>query len=175
MIKQYIKNYKDFPIKGIDFKCIASLCQYAQGFREANDFIYNSLGSIGIDKVIGIDARGFIFAAVLADRIRKPLILARKKDKLPPPTKSKSYDLEYGKATIEIKSDSIQKFENVVIIDDLIATGGTINATIDIVQELEANILAVACVVDLPFLSGSTNIRSRGIPVHSGVEYDVGT
>lgn len=175
MIKQYIKSYKDFPIKGIDFKCIASLCQYAQGFREANDFIYNSIGSIGIDKVIGIDARGFIFAAVLADRIRKPLILARKKDKLPPPTKSKSYDLEYGKATIEIKSDSIQKFENVVIIDDLIATGGTINATIDIVQELEANILAVGCVVDLPFLSGSTNIRSRGIPVHAGVEYDVGT
>ena len=171
MIKQYIKRYKNFPIKGIDFKCTASLCQYAQGFREANDFLHDSIGSIGIDKVIGIDARGFIFAAVLADRIRKPLILARKTGKLPPPIRSKSYDLEYGTATLEIKSDSIEKFENVVIIDDLIATGGTINAAIDIVNELEANVIAVGCVMDLPFLSGSSKIRERGIPVHSGVEY----
>ena len=172
MIKQYIKRYKDFPIKGIDFKCTASLCQYAQGFREANDFIHNTIGSIGIDKVVGIDARGFIFAGVLADRIRKPLVLARKKGKLPPPVSSKSYDLEYGKATLEIKSNAIEKFENIVIIDDLIATGGTINAAIDIVQKLGGNIIAVCCVMDLPFLSGSTNIRNRGIPVYSGVEYD---
>ena len=172
MIKQYIKNYIDFPIKGIDFKCTASLCQYAQGFREANDFIFNSIESIKVDKVIGIDARGFIFAAVLADRIRKPLILARKEGKLPPPITSKSYDLEYGKATLEIKSDSIEKFENIVIIDDLIATGGTINAAIDIVQELEANVIAVGCVMDLPFLSGSAKIRDRGIPVYAGVEYN---
>ena len=171
MIKQYIKNYKDFPIKGIDFKCTASLCQYAQGFREANDFIYNSLGSLDVDKVVGVDARGFIFASVLADRKRKPLVLARKKGKLPPPVSSKSYSLEYGEAVIEIKSDSIQKFENIVIIDDLIATGGTINAAIDIIQELGGNVIAVCCVMDLPFLSGSAKIRDRGIPVYAGVEY----
>jgi len=172
MIKQYIKRYKDFPVKGIDFKCIASLCQHAQGFREANNFIYNSIGSIGVDKVMGIDARGFIFASVLADRSRKPLILARKAGKLPPPVKSKSYDLEYGTANLEIKSDSIEMDDNVVIIDDLIATGGTVNAAIDIVQELGGKVIAVSCLVDLPFLLGSSKIRDRGIPVYAGVEYN---
>ena len=172
MIKQYIRRYKDFPIKGIDFKCTASLCQYAQGFREANDFIYNSMNSLGIDKVVGIDARGFIFASVLADRIRKPLILARKGGKLPPPVNSKSYDLEYNTATLEIKSDSIEMIDKVVIIDDLIATGGTVNATIDIIQELGGEVVAVGCIMDLPFLSGSNMIRDRGIPVFAGVEYD---
>ena len=171
MIKQYIKSYKDFPIKGIDFKCIASLCQYAQGFREANDFIYNSIGSIGIDKVIGIDARGFIFAAVLADRIRKPLILARKKDKLPPPTKSKSYDLEYGKATIEIKSDSIQKFENVVIIDDLIATGGTAEAAAKLIEISKGKVAAFIFVINLFDLGGCDNLLKKGYKVENLMDF----
>lgn len=172
MIKQYIKSYKDFPIQGIDFKCTASLCQYAQGFREANDFIYRSAQLNNVDKVVGIDARGFIFAAVLADRLRKPLILARKKGKLPPPVSAKSFKLEYGEATLEIKSDSIDKYDNVVIIDDLIATGGTINAAINIVQELGGNVTSVCCVMDLPFLLGSSKIQDKGIPVYAGVTYN---
>ena len=172
MIKDYVRSYKDFPKEGIDFKCTASLCQRPQGFAEANNFLYDKLLKYcPVDKIVGLDARGFIFASIFAHRTRNPLVLARKKGKLPPPTNFKEYQLEYNTATLEIKSDAINKDDRVIIIDDLMATGGTMNAAIDIVQELGGNIIACACIMDIAYLPGSTSIKDRNIPFYAGAEY----
>jgi adenine phosphoribosyltransferase len=172
MIKEYIKSYKDFPVKGVDFKCTASLCASEKGFARANNAIYQSLLKyMPVDKVIGLDARGFIFASVLCHRTRTPLVLARKQGKLPGSLISKTFELEYGNATMEIQSDSINRGERVIIIDDLMATGGTAQAVIDMVYDLHATPVAVACVMDLSFLGGSKKIREQGIDFYGAVEY----
>ena len=172
MIKNYVTSYQDFPKDGIDFKCTASLCQSPEGFAEANNFVYsNLLKYCPVDKIVGLDARGFIFASIFAHRTRGPLVLARKKGKLPPPTESKEYQLEYSTATLEIKSDAISKDDKVIIIDDLMATGGTMNAAIDIVEALGGKVIACACIMDLTYLPGSSIIKNRNIPFYSGVEY----
>jgi len=172
MLKNYIKSYKDFPVQGVDFKCTASLCQNPTGFAKANNYIYdNLLKYCPVDKIVGLDARGFIFASVFAHRTRNPLILARKQGKLPPPVKSKTYDLEYGTATLEIKSDAISQGDKVILIDDLMATGGTMNTAIDIVEQLGGRVMAVACVMNLKFLPGEKSLQDRCIPFYAGVEY----
>ena len=172
MIKEYIRSYQNFPKDGIDFKCTASLCQSPEGFAEANNFIYSKLLKYcPVDKIVGLDARGFIFASVFAHRTRGPLVLARKQGKLPPPVLSKKYQLEYDTATIEIKSNAISKGDSVIIIDDLMATGGTMNAAVDIVEELGGNVIACACIMNLTFLPGSSIIKNRKIPFYSGVDY----
>ena len=172
MIKNYVRSYQDFPKDGIDFKCTASLCQSPEGFAEANNFVYsNLLKYCPVDKIVGLDARGFIFASVFAHRTRGPLVLARKQGYLPPPTDSIEYQLEYSTATLEIKSDAISKDDKVIIIDDLMATGGTMNAAIDIVEALGGKVIACACIMDLTYLPGSSIIKNRNIPFYSGVEY----
>lgn len=172
MLKKYIKSYQDFPVKGVDFKCTASLCA-SKGFKPANDYLYSVLKERKFNKIIGIDARGFIFASILSYRTEKPLILARKVGKLPGKTISKSYALEYGEASIEIKDEDLEKDDMVIIVDDLIATGGTIQAVIDIINEKEATVDSVICLMDLPFLGGSAKIEEQNIKVIKGVEYGV--
>jgi len=172
MLKKYIKSYQDFPVEGVDFKCTASLCA-SKGFKPANDYLYSVLKERKFNKIIGIDARGFIFASILSYRTEKPLILARKVGKLPGKTISKSYALEYGEASIEIKDEDIQKGDKVVIVDDLIATGGTIEAVIDMVEEKEATVDFVVCLMNLKFLGGSDKINNRKINFLQGVQYDV--
>ena len=172
MLKKYIKSYQDFPVEGVDFKCTASLCA-SKGFKPANDYLYSVLKERKFNKIIGIDARGFIFASILSYRTEKPLILARKVGKLPGKTISKSYALEYGEASIEIKDEDIQKGDKVVIVDDLIATGGTIEAVIDMVEEKEAAVDFVVCLMNLKFLGGSDKINNRKINFLQGVQYDV--
>jgi len=174
MIKDYIKSYEDFPVKGVSFKDISSLCN-SDGFKLANDFLYETLlqytSEKFTDKVIGIDARGFIFASVFASKTSLPLVLARKKEKLPGEIESETYNLEYGLATIDMKKDSIKPKDRVIIIDDLCATGGTILATCDIVRRLGGKVIAVATIIDLPKIGGSDKIRERNIPFHSAVTY----
>lgn len=174
MIKDYIKSYEDWPVKGVSFKDISSLCN-SDGFKLANDFLSSNLTKYTSEsftnKIIGIDARGFIFASVFADRTSLPLVLARKEGKLPGDVESKTYDLEYGEATIEIKKDSINFKDNVIIIDDLCATGGTILATIDMVNNLGGNVIAVGSIIDLPKLGGSDKIKERNIPFYNAVTY----
>lgn len=172
MLKKYIKSYQDFPVEGVDFKCTASLCA-SKGFKPANDYLYSVLKERKFNKIIGIDARGFIFASILSYRTEKPLILARKVGKLPGKTISKSYALEYGEASIEIKDEDIQKGDKVVIVDDLIATGGTIEAVIDMVEKKEATVDFVVCLMNLKFLGGSDKIKNRKINFLQGVQYDV--
>jgi|TARA_R110000851_G_scaffold285777_2_gene439527 adenine phosphoribosyltransferase len=172
MIKQYIKSYKDFPVEGVDFKCTASLCADPEGFMRTNNFFYSSLLKYcPVSKIIGLDARGFIFASVLAHRTKGPLVLARKVGKLPGPTVQRDFKLEYGTDTLEIQSTSIEKGDTVFIIDDLMATGGTVQACIDIVHELGGSVTAVACAMDLTFLGGSQRIKDQGINFYSGADF----
>jgi len=172
MIKEYIKSYKDFPKQGIDFKCTASLCASQKGFARTNNAIYqNMLKYMPVDKIIGLDARGFIFASVLCHRTRTPLVLARKQGKLPGSLSTRTFELEYGTATMEIQKDSIDRGDRVVIVDDLMATGGTVQAVIDMIYELHATPVAIACAMDLSFLGGSQKIIQQGIDFFSAVEY----
>ena len=164
-------SYKDFPKPGIVFCDILPVLRDRDIFAELIESMVKSDSLSNSDAIVAIDARGFIFASIFAHRTRNPLVLARKKGKLPPPTKSKEYQLEYNTATLEIKSDAISKDDRVIIIDDLMATGGTMNAAIDIVQELGGKIIACACIMDLTFLPGSTLIKDRNIPFYAGVEY----
>ena len=173
-IKDYIRSFEDFPAKGVSFKDTAGLCN-SEGFQLANRFISEKLTKYTsksfVDKFIGIDARGFIFASPIAYNTNTPLVLARKKDKLPGELISKTYDLEYGTSTIEIQKDSINQKDNVIIIDDLCATGGTILATINIVKTLNARVSAVLCIIDLPGLGGSSKIKELNIPFYNAVSY----
>ncbi len=171
MIKQYIKSYQDFPKEGVDFKCTASLCA-GEGFRLTNNFMYdNLLKYCPVDKIVGLDARGFIFGAVLAHRTRGSLVLCRKQGKLPGATVSNTFELEYGTATMEIQKDSINRGDRVIIVDDLMATGGTMQAAIDMVYELHATPVAVAVAIDLSYLGGSKSIIQQGIPFYAATEY----
>lgn len=172
MIKQYIKSYPNFPVDGVDFKCTASLCASPEGFELVNNHIYAALLKYcPVDKIIGLDARGFIFASVFAARTRGPLVLARKAGKLPGVTTRRDFQLEYASASLEIQSDSISEGDKCIIIDDLMATGGTMNAAIDIIEELGGNVIAAACAMDLTFLPGANSIRNRGIDFYTSVSY----
>ena len=125
-----------------------------------------------MDRIVAVDARGFIFGGTLAWRLNKPLVLARKKGKLPGAVHGQEYALEYGSATMELQSDSIHTGENVIIVDDLLATGGTALACINIIQrEWNANVIGFACIVNLPDLGGEARIKQLGIPVIKAVEY----
>ena len=171
MIKQYIKSYPDFPKEGVDFKCTASLCA-GKGFRLTNNSMYDSLLKyMPCDKIVGLDARGFIFGGVLAHRTRMPLVLCRKQGKLPGSTLSQTFELEYGTATMEIQKDSINRGDRVIIIDDLMATGGTMQAAIDMIYELHATPIAVAVAMDLSYLGGSKSIIQQGISFYAATEY----
>ena len=171
MFKQYIKSYPDFPKEGVDFKCTASLCA-GKGFRLTNNFMYDSLLKyMPCDKIVGLDARGFIFGGVLAHRTRMPLVLCRKQGKLPGSTVSQTFELEYGTATMEIQKDSINRGDRVIIIDDLMATGGTMQAAIDMIYELHATPIAVAVAMDLSYLGGSKSIIQQGIPFYAATEF----
>ncbi len=173
-IKDYIKSYKDFPIAGVDFKDISSLCN-SDGLKLACDtiekkLVFNVCNSK--PKILALDARGFIFGSIIADRNNLNLILCRKKGKLPGETIAKDLQLEYNKSTLEIQKDTIKTNDEIIIIDDLMATGGTVLATIEMVKELGGNIAAVACIIDLPYLGGSNKIKELNIPFYSSVKYD---
>jgi adenine phosphoribosyltransferase len=173
LIKDYIKTYPDWPVKGVDFKDTSSLCN-GPGLRLAQNFMYDRMLKYKhkVDRIVAVDARGFIFGGVLAHRFNVPLVLARKKGKLPGAVHGQEFKLEYGSATLEIQSDSIHDGENVIIIDDLLATGGTALAVINIIQrEWRANVLAFGCVVNLPEVGGEARVLQAGVPVIKAVEY----
>ena len=133
-LKKYIRSIPDYPKKGILFRDITTLIKDANAFRYTNDKIIELAKNIDFDKVAAIESRGFIFASTVAYNLKKPFILLRKKNKLPAETYSVDFELEYGKATIEVHKDSINKDDSVLIIDDLIATGGTAEAAAELVK-----------------------------------------
>jgi len=169
-LKETIRSIKDWPIKGVIFRDLTTLMQDPAAFRESCDILYERYKDMNIDKIVGIDARGFVFGAVLAYKLDIGFIPVRKKGKLPWKTIQKTYSLEYGEDTIEIHEDAIEKGEKVIIVDDLIATGGTIGATVKLVKQLGADIIECAFVVELPDLKGRDQIQ--GCKVFSITEFE---
>ena len=154
-IKKSIRNVPDFPKPGIQFKDITTLLQNLDAFGETIDFFYNTFKNENIDVIVGIESRGFIFAAPLSLKLGCKFALARKPGKLPYNTISEEYELEYGTDAIEMHKDAIIDGDRVLIVDDLLATGGTANATGSLVKRLNGNIISYAFVIELVELNGA--------------------
>lgn len=160
-IKSKVRSIPDWPIKGVIFRDITTLLEDPKAFKAICKIFYNRYVDQKVDKIVGIDARGFLFGAVLAYELEISLVPVRKKGKLPYKTISESYTLEYGEETIEIHEDAISRGDRVVIIDDLMATGGTIAASAALVEKLGGNILECAFVIELPDLKGREKLGNR--------------
>ena len=170
--KSIIRDIPDYPKKGIVFKDITTLLKDSSAFQEVINVFYEKLKNEKIDKVIGIESRGFIFGAPLAYKLNVGFVPIRKKGKLPGETISINYDLEYGTDQIEMHTDALQKGERVILIDDLIATGGTALAAIELINKMEAEIIENLFLIDLTFLGGSQSIKEIGHKVFSICNYE---
>ena len=170
--KSLIRDIPDYPRKGIIFKDITTLLKDSNAFQDVINVFYEKLKNQKVDKIIGIESRGFIFGAALAFKLNVGFIPIRKKGKLPGETISVNYDLEYGTDQIEIHIDALKKGEKVVLIDDLIATGGTALAAIELINKVDAEIVENLFLIDLTFLGGSQSIKKLGQKVFSICEYD---
>ncbi len=162
-IKSKIRTIPDWPKKNIMFRDITTLLKSPDGLKETVDLLYCRYADKKIDKVVGIESRGFILAAPLAYRLGCGFVPVRKPGKLPAECESEEYSLEYGKDKIEIHKDAINKGDKVLIIDDLLATGGTMNAARNLVKKLHGEIIECACVVELPELKGREKIKGEKI------------
>ena len=160
-IKSKVRSIPDWPIKGVIFRDITTLLEDPKAFKAICSIFYDRYVNEKVDKIVGIDARGFLFGAVLAYELDIGFIPIRKKGKLPYKTISESYTLEYGEETIEIHEDAITSGDRVVIIDDLMATGGTIAASAALVEKLGGDILECAFVIELPDLKGREKMDNR--------------
>lgn len=169
-LKQLIRTVPDFPKPGIMFYDITTLLKNAYGLRTTIDRLVECIDDPNVDTVIGVEARGFIFAPALAYRLKAGFVPVRKPRKLPAQTESISYDLEYGTDTLEIHKDAIGEGHRVVIADDLLATGGTARAVVDLVERLGGVVAGLAFVVELNFLKGRD--RFPGHKVSSLLRYD---
>lgn len=170
-LKDMIRDVEDFPKEGIVFKDITTLLADAESFQKAVDLIAYRYMSKKIDKVIGIEARGFVVGAALAYKLCKGVVLIRKKGKLPYKTIQASYELEYGTDVLEIHLDAIKSGENVLIVDDLLATGGTVKASIELIEKLKGNIIECCFLCELEFLKGRDIIEKEGYNVFSLLKF----
>ena len=169
-IKDSIRSIPDWPIPGVMFRDITTLLQDPEAFRESCDVLYNRYKDAGLDKVVAIDARGLVFGAVLAYKLNIGFVPVRKIGKLPHKTIQASYALEYGESAVEIHEDSIKKGEKVIIVDDLVATGGTLAAAVELVEKLGGDIVELACVIELPDLGGREKVK--GHKLFSMIEFE---
>ena len=169
-VKDYIISIPDFPSKGIIFRDVTSVLESPEGYALAIDELNKLLDGVDYDLIAGTESRGFIFGAPLAYMNKKGFIPVRKKGKLPRETVEMSYDLEYGSATIEIHKDAIQPGEKVVIVDDLIATGGTLAAACKLVEQLQGEVAQIAVVMELAGLNGRDQLRKY--PLTSLITYE---
>jgi adenine phosphoribosyltransferase len=166
-LKDYIRSIPDYPKKGILFRDITTLVKNENAFTQAIDEIVKKSKKFNIDKIAAIEARGFIFASAVSYILKKPLILLRKKNKLPSETHSVDFELEYGTATMEIHKDSIQENDSVLLIDDLIATGGTAEAAIKLIELSKGKISGFIFLINLFDLKGSDNLIKKGYKVEN--------
>ncbi len=162
-IKSKGRSIPNWPIKGVIFRDITTLLQDPKAFKEICQIFFNRYVNEKVDKIVGIDARGFLFGSVLAVELGIGFVPIRKKGKLPYKTISESYTLEYGEETIEIHEDAIDRGDRIVIIDDLMATGGTIAASAALVEKLGGDILECAFVIELPDLKGREKMGDRNL------------
>lgn len=169
-IEEYVRSINDFPKEGIIFRDVTSVLQDADGLHLAIDSMQDLVKDIDFDVVVGPESRGFIFGVPIAYNLNKAFVPVRKKGKLPCETISMDYDLEYGKATIEMHKDSIKPGQKVVIIDDLIATGGTIEAIIKLVEQLGGKVAGICFLMELQGLNGRDKLD--GYRVESVIKYE---
>ena len=170
-LKKYIRSIQDYPKKGILFRDITTLIKNAEAFKYTNDKIIEISKEIKFDKVAAIESRGFVFASTVSYLMEKPFILLRKKNKLPAETHSIDFELEYGRATIEVHKDSINKGEKILIIDDLIATGGTAEAAAKLVEISGGKVAGFIFVINLFDLPGEKLLKNKGYFIKSLIEF----
>lgn len=162
-LKDAIRTVPNWPIEGVMFRDITTLTLNPEAFQETCDAFFERYKNAGLDKIVGIDARGFIFGSVLAYKLGIGFVPVRKKGKLPYQTIQAAYTLEYGESVVEMHEDAISKGEKVIIIDDLIATGGTAAAAVELVEKLGGDIVELAFVIELPDLHGREKIKGYNI------------
>lgn len=166
-VKDYIRTIVDFPHEGIMFRDVTTLFADPRGFRMAVDQLLHPYAGMQIDKVVGLEARGFILGGAIAHQLTVGFVPVRKKGKLPGATISQEYKLEYGEAIMELHSDALQPGEKVLMVDDLLATGGTAEAGIKLIERLGAEVIGCAFVIDLPELGGRKVLEDLGFEVHA--------
>ncbi|QOL81149.1 adenine phosphoribosyltransferase [Pseudooceanicola spongiae] len=171
-VKDYIRTIPDFPHKGILFRDVTTLFSDPRGLRLAVDQMLHPYAGMRIDKVVGLEARGFILGGAIAHQLSVGFVPIRKKGKLPGPTLGESYTLEYGKAEVEIHEDAIAGGERILLVDDLLATGGTAEAGIKLIERLGGTIMGCAFIVDLPELGGRARLEGMGMEVHALCEFE---
>ncbi|ARE41053.1 Adenine phosphoribosyltransferase [Rhodovulum sp. P5] len=170
-VKDYIRTIVDFPHEGIMFRDVTTLFADPRGFRMAIDQMLHPYAGAQIDKVVGLEARGFILGGAIAHQLSRGFVPVRKKGKLPAATIAEEYQLEYGEAIVEIHDDALAPGEKVLIVDDLLATGGTAEAGIKLCERLGAEVVGCVFVVDLPDLGGRRRLEAMGMDVHALCEY----
>ena len=170
-LKKHIRSIPDYPKKGILFRDITTLIKDAEAFKYTNDRIIEIARKIDFDKVAAIESRGFVFASTVSYKLNKPFILLRKKNKLPAEVHSIDFELEYGKATIEVHKDSIEKNEKILVIDDLIATGGTAEAAGKLIEISGGKVAGFIFVINLFDLNGCENLVKKGYKVENLIEF----
>lgn len=171
-IKSKIKTYPNWPKEGIMFRDFTSLLQDREGFRAMVDKLVERYKDKAIDVVVGIESRGFITGAILADRLNIGFVPIRKPGKLPGETVSEEYELEYGKDKIEMHKDAIQPGNKVLLCDDLLATGGTCAAACNLIKKLGGEIVECSFVIDLPDIGGTKKLEEAGYKVHKLVDFE---
>ncbi|MEM9755471.1 MAG: adenine phosphoribosyltransferase [Pseudomonadota bacterium] len=171
-IEDYIRTIPDFPHEGILFRDVTTLFQDPRGFRLAVDQLLAPYVGQNIDKVAGLEARGFILGGAVAHQLSKGFVPIRKAGKLPSDTIAQDYALEYGSATMELHTDAVSEGEQVLLVDDLLATGGTAAAGINLIERLGGVVMGAAFVVDLPDLGGRKHLEAMGLDVHALTSFD---
>ena len=168
-LKKYIRTVKDFPIEGIMFRDITTLLLDPVASKKTIEELYDFAKDLNITKVVGIESRGFLFGMMLAEKLGVGFVPIRKPGKLPAETESMEYELEYGTDTLQIHEDAIKPGDKIVIVDDLLATGGTISAVINMVKKLGGEVAGIGCLIELAFLNGRSKLQ--GYEVFSELVY----
>ncbi len=171
-VKDYIRTIVDFPVEGIMFRDVTTLFADPRGFRMAIDQMLHPYAGMQIDKVIGLEARGFILGGAIAHQLTVGFVPIRKKGKLPGAVISEAYTLEYGEAVMEIHDDAIKAGERILVVDDLLATGGTAAAGIRLIERLGGEIVSTSFIIDLPELGGRKVLEGMGMDVQVLCEFE---
>ena len=166
-VKDYIRTIVDFPHEGIMFRDVTTLFADARGFRMAIDQLLHPYAGVRFDKVVGLEARGFILGGAIAHQLSVGFVPVRKKGKLPGAVISEEYTLEYGEAVVEVHDDAIQPGEKILLVDDLLATGGTAEAGLKLIERLGGEVIGCAFIIDLPDLGGRKKLEAMGMDVHA--------
>lgn len=171
-VKDYVRTIVDFPHEGIMFRDVTTLFADPRGFRMCVDQLLHPYAGLEIDKVVGLEARGFILGGAIAHQLSVGFVPIRKKGKLPGTTISEEYQLEYGEAIVEVHDDAIEAGEKILLVDDLLATGGTAEAGIKLIERLGGELIGCAFVIDLPELGGRKRLQDLGMDVHYLCEFE---